>query len=429
MTDGAVGDLTQQLAKHLDRHLVFPLLEFLSNRQLYDDNDIQKAKIALLGHTNMVDYAMDIHESLYGKGSVPQSMNDRRAEVLARLKSLQEEAQTIVAFLSNEASVKQLKQDKTYNLKFLQEEFNIGPHQIDALYHYAKFQFECGNYSAASEFLYHYRTLSTDGERNLSALWGKLAAEILLQDWDAALEELMKLKELIDSNTFMPVLQQLQQRTWLMHWGLYVFFNHENGRNLIIDNLFQDRYLNAVQTTSQHLLRYLAVAVVVNKRRRNVMKDLVKVLQQEQYEYQDAVTQFLINLYVDFDFEGAQQKLAECETVLDNDFFLTALKDDFVENARLLIFETYCRIHQCIDLQMLADKLGMDKQAAETWVVNLIRNARLNAKIDSKAGTVVMGTSFPTPYEAVVDKTKGLSVRTFMLANAVVGTQPVAQPA
>lgn len=38
------------------------------------------------------------------------------------------------------------------------------------------------------------------------------------------------------------------------------------------------------------------------------------------------MTQFLINLYVDFDFEGAQQQLAECETVLDNDFFLTALK-------------------------------------------------------------------------------------------------------
>jgi translation initiation factor 3 subunit E len=63
---------------------------------------------------------------------------------------------------------------------------------------------------------------------------------------------------------------------------------------------------------------------------------------------------------------------------------LTGAQDDFMENARLLVFETYCRIHQCIDLQMLADKLGMDKQAAETWVVNLIRNARLNAKIDSK---------------------------------------------
>ena len=38
------------------------------------------------------------------------------------------------------------------------------------------------------------------------------------------------------------------------------------------------RYLNAVQTTAQHLLRYLAAAVVVNKRRRNLLKDLVKVL-------------------------------------------------------------------------------------------------------------------------------------------------------
>ncbi len=47
-------------------------------------------------------------------------------------------------------------------------------------------------------------------------------------------------------------------------------------------------------------------------------------------------------------------KLKECEAVLENDYFLAALKDDFVENARLFIFETYCRIHQCIDMRMLA---------------------------------------------------------------------------
>lgn len=73
-----------------------------------------------------------------------------------------------------------------------------------------------------------------------------------------------------------------------------------------------------------------------------------------------------------------------------------------MENARLLVFETYCRIHQCIDLQMLADKLGMDKQAAETWVVNLIRNARLNAKIDSKVlhGCLLLRHDFPLVYAA-----------------------------
>ena len=58
-----------------------------------------------------------------------------------------------------------------------------------------------------------------------------------------------------------------------------------------------------------------------------------QVLQQEEYEFSDPVTQFLTCLYVDFDFEGAQQKLAECETILENDFFLTALKVGLATNV------------------------------------------------------------------------------------------------
>lgn len=33
---------------------------------------------------------------------------------------------------------------------------------------------------------------------------------------------------------------------------------------------------------------------------------------------------------------------------------------------------------------MLAEKLNMTPEEAERWIVNLIRNARLDAKIDSK---------------------------------------------
>ena len=75
----------------------------------------------------------------------------------------------------------------------------IGQEQIEALYQYAKFQFECGNYSGAADYLYQYRALCTNSERSLSALWGKLAAEILMQNWDTAFEELNRLKEIIDS--------------------------------------------------------------------------------------------------------------------------------------------------------------------------------------------------------------------------------------
>ncbi len=160
--------------------------------------------------------------------------------------------------------------------QFLQEDFNVGPEQVDALYQYAKFQFECGNYSGAAELLTPYRTLCTSPERLMSALWGKLASDILMQNFEAAREDINKLKESIDNQTFAAPLVQLQQRTWLMHWSLFVFWNHEKGRDELIDLFMSPPYLAAIQINAQHLLRYLAAAVVVHKKRRNVQKDLIR---------------------------------------------------------------------------------------------------------------------------------------------------------
>ena len=58
------------------------------------------------------------------------------------------------------------------------------------------------------------------------------------------------------------------------------------------------------------------------------MKDLIKVIQEESYTYQDPITSFIEDLYVNFDFDGAQQKLRDCETVLVNDFFLVSADNE-----------------------------------------------------------------------------------------------------
>ncbi|KAJ0784358.1 putative eukaryotic translation initiation factor 3 subunit E [Helianthus annuus] len=63
-------DLTPRIAPNLDQRLVFLLLEF--TRQLYPNDQILKAKFELLNNTNMVDYAVDIHKSLYHTEVVPQ---------------------------------------------------------------------------------------------------------------------------------------------------------------------------------------------------------------------------------------------------------------------------------------------------------------------------------------------------------------------
>lgn len=159
--------------------------------------------------------------------------------------------------------------------------------------------------------------------------------------------------------------------------------------------------------------------MIINRDRRNALKELVRVIQQERYQYSDPLTDFVLCLFVNFDFDRAQSLLRECEVVIDNDYFLAALKDEFIESARLFIFETYCRLHSAIDIGMLAGKLNMDLPSAERWIVNLISNARLNAKIDSQSGTVIMGAQQVSPFDALMDKAQNLAARTYMLANAI----------
>jgi len=62
-------------------------------------------------------------------------------------------------------------------------------------------------------------------------------------------------------------------------------------------------------------------------------------------------------------------------------------------------------------LTTLGEKLAMDRDRAERWIVDLIRNALLDAKIDSEEGCVVMGTGSTSVYEQVMEKTKELTAR------------------
>ena len=93
---------------------------------------------------------------------------------------------------------------------------------------------------------------------------------------------------------------------------------------------------------------------------------------------------------------------------------------------------------------MLATKLNLSEDEAERWIVNLIRNARLDAKIDAKEvpllymyhvtpsvieshdhcdiitqGHVIMMSQPQSIYQRVIDKTKGLAFQAQFLAQSI----------
>lgn len=297
---------------------------------------------------------------------------------------------------------------------------------VNALYDFGNFQYSCGNYGAAADLLYQFRVLSTDNDKVSAATWGKLASEILTTSWESALEEVQKVKEVIDTKLFNNPLAQLQHRTWLIHWALFPLFNSDSSRDPLLDLLFSPAYINTIQTSCPWVLRYLSAAVITGRgRARNSgvqqkqLKDIVRIVRQEAYEYNDPLTEFVRALFIDFDFEEAQRQLTRAEEVLRSDFFLAACADTFVDNARHLIFESYCKIHARIDIKGLSASLGLNNEEGEKWIVNLIRDTRLDAKIDSKEGTVIMNHPPSSVYQQVIERTKGGFFRTQVLNSAV----------
>lgn len=412
----ASTDLTTTVGKYLDRHMLLPLLDFLGSKKIFPDSELDAARLQVLEKTNMVDFAMEIYTKL-NQGEVPAEMRAKRDEVMTALTALQLEVGPLYQIVSDGPLVANLRAERCFTPAFLLEQHSVTAEHVAALGKYAKFTYDCGNYGAAASMLSCFRLLTSSADEAFSAQWGKLACDILNGAWDAALEELGALKEAIEARSgSTPAVMQLQQRAWLSHWALFLLGNHPSGRSVVSDLLLSEKYLNAIQTTCPHLLRYLAVAVVTNPRRRHAVKELVRVIGMERPTYSDPVTSFLDDLYGSANFESAQERLAACAATLDSDFFLCNAEGDFVKYARLHLFEGYCRIHERIDLGSLAQKLGMERIAAEKWIVKMVSDAQLNAKIDSKSSHVILGAQPPDVYQQVIEKTKGLSFRSYVLA-------------
>lgn len=297
---------------------------------------------------------------------------------------------------------------------------------VTSLFEFGQFQFRCGNYGAASDLLYQFRVLSTDNERVFQATWGKLASEILTTNWDSAVEEITKVKETIDTKLFSNPRAQLDHRTMLVHWALFPLFNSDAARDPILDLFFTAPFINTIQTSCPWVLRYLIAAVITGRSRsrnssqhQKQVKDIVRYVRQEAYEYSDPITEFISALYIAHDFNAAREALARAEQVCRGDFFLAGAADGFVDAARHLICESYCKIFSRMNIRDLSNKLGLNPDDGEKWIVNLIRDTRLDAKIDSREGTVVMNHPPNNVYQQVIEKTKGGFFRTQVLNAAV----------
>lgn len=246
----------------------------------------------------------------------------------------------------------------------------------------------------------------------MSATWGLLAAALLDGETGVALAQARGLQGMIDKSTG-STLMQLQQRSWLLHWSLFLAFSDEAGRSFFLDLCFhregghgRDRergneYMAALQNNCPWLARYLVVAVFTapQKTRRSLLKPLVRAIALVAHEHRDPLTDFVTALHEEVDFAGAGEALRRCEPLLRADFFLSlngGTAGQFIENARVAVAETFCRVHARVSVSVVAETLGVEAGQASQLLDAALRQSKIDGEVDDEKGQVSVNVRYPT---------------------------------
>ena len=333
----------------MDNQLILILINHLSALNLYNEHDLNKSVEVL--------QEKQVSQS---KLSLSQQPN------------LESSAKDILSKLVDSNLLELLSQDKFKNLQVLKEKLNLNSNDLNKLFDYGYYLYSIGNFNESLTYLSHFKLFSTSFNKIISTHWGLLSSHILLNNKQESLITFYELKDLIDkqSNNHNQVIQ-LQQRSSLLHWSLFIFFKNlsqDDGHQLLnqfLDLLNHSAYLNTLQTTCPWLLRYLIIATITNSfasnKQKTLIKELFKLTQIETYQFNDPTTNFLINLYSTFNFSQCLTDLKEIEDLFNKDYFLIDqnLKNKFLYNAKYYYIETFLKIHSKVSLSSLSNDLNI----------------------------------------------------------------------
>ena len=425
--------MTPAMAPFMDVHMMLPLLDFVRDLGLYDAKVITTEKIKTLNKTNLIDVIEDEYNKYPADAELQkefqaqkEALDQRRNAVFDQIDNEPELVKKVTEFFANAELVEQLKSvAANFTVDQLSTNHGVTSEALDKYYKWGKFKFECGLYEDADAILTNFLSVvQPNSSAVVGACWGQLACRILLARWEESLESLTKVKETIDVRNVAP-LDQLRQRAWLLHWGLFVHINQREGVDALVDFFSEKPYLQTMENLCPWLLRYYTAFIILSPtRRRTMLRDVLNEIQSMSYLYSDPITEFLESLYNQFDFDEAQTKLMLCQDLVKSDFFLQIYADKFMHEARVMICEMYCTINRRVDLVMLAQKLQLTDEEAERWMVDMVRSASSNAttadaKIDSSAKQVIMAVPTRQAHQQIIERTRDLTVRAANLSTTV----------
>lgn len=431
------AELLHKTAEFLDPHLSLVILEGIEEKKALDESLIAQEKIQVLSRTRMYDYFLEELNKLKGKISAEEittltqnAENEKKeaARNLAIYKKYSENfINNVVEDKEKYAELEKEKFTKAAYAKIFKSLDIFSKEEIENSVKYARALYDIGQYSESNKILTCVLALVEDEEQIINVLWGKLTSEILTESISEAVDDLKLLRDRLEKDRAgVSHMQVLANRVSLLHTALYLFLNlrySEDSLEALIDLFTRENYLSAIQDGAPHLVRYLLGALFLLKNFPkfdiNKVNYLLPNFKPEVCNYSDSLNKFIIALLQDFDFKRAQTIIKEFRKNLEGDYFLGERIDDIVNNAQKVFFEVYCKIYRKIEIKTVSEYLGVSKEEAEIWIVNLIRSTNTEAKVDPEQGVIHLTSPQQSVYEQVFNKTKDLVPRTNILINNI----------
>jgi translation initiation factor 3 subunit E len=431
----AQADLLHKTVEFLDPHLSLVILEDYESKKLLDQNTIAQEKIRVLSKTKMYDYFLEDLAKLQIPAeevtALKASTDKEKTTAATNLAVYKKKSENFIDNVVNDKEkFEELEKEKfskaAYTRVFKSLDF-FSKDDIDYSIKYARAFFDIGQYQEANKILNCLLPLVEEDEQIINILWGKLVSEMLLESYTEAADDLKLLKDKLEKDRQgVSHMHVLANRVSLLHTAVYLFLKlkfSEDSLEALIDLFTRENYISAIQNGAPHLTRYLIGAILLLKNYPkfdlNKLINLLPNFNPDVCHYSDNINLFTLALLQDFDFKKSQALIKGIKKDLEGDYFLGSRIEEVVNNAQKVFFEVYCKIYRKIELKTVAEYLGVSKEEAEIWIVNLIRNTNADAKVDPEQGLIYLQSTQQGVYEQVFNKTKDLVPRTNILINNI----------
>lgn len=421
-------DLTNHFFDFVDRHLMYPLLDNLVT--IYDVKEVDNLQFNVLKDTYMTKELKELYLSINpNEKDLPTEYLNRENDIINELVPLNESTKETLNILCSKEIQSNLKQNKIENRELIKTR-GIDDDKILELYKFGKLQYNRGDYVMASDLLNNFKLLSINQDLILKATCGKFISDILSGDIEEAKNEMINLRDVIDNRNYQgSSIDQLKLRNWLIHNSLFIFFNENdlkkqsiNGNiNLQLLNMneifLSSSYISTIEASCPWILRYIISSVLYTKDFKR-LKDIIKAVEIENYEYNDPFTNLIQNLFIDFKFNKLNEILNNIEILIEIDFFINHLsKDEFINNIIELIIRSVLKIYKKLSINQLFKFVESNLCDLNKLKEIINKSNELKINVENNIVSLNDDENINNPYFTVYEKTKALSFKSNQFLN------------